>query len=176
MTTPIVPYAASAEWYAAAGNVPLSLRDLARCYIYSSQGRQCLSVPIEGGASAIKRRHPSEWMLSDHGNWRHVHIGALNAAYSRTPYFEHLSPFIFPLIENSSGRLADLTLSIDKVLRDFIRLDNQRDALEKMVVEERSMYSQLREETLAEIRINCSLLDAAFRIGPSAIFALGPAL
>ena len=67
-------------------------RCLPRTLVAGAHGQDplTLSVPISGGASVIKRGHPEVWGGSMHGRWPAVHLGALEAAYSATPFFPHL--------------------------------------------------------------------------------------
>lgn len=63
-------------------------KSLHRCTIEGPNGIQRLTVPLQ---------KPQEWhstrisdvMVSTHGDWWHVHWGALEAAYGRTPFFEY---------------------------------------------------------------------------------------
>ena len=57
-----------------------------RCYVASPHGPTALTVPVA---------HPSpppamcEATLSEHGNWRHVHLTALDSYYRHTPYYDY---------------------------------------------------------------------------------------
>lgn len=112
----MTPYLASAGWYAqwlrgmSAGMTDMEAqsvaskacclkgKDFARCRIVGNGTEMMLSIPVEGGASRLKRLsgatagNQANILISEHGNWRHAHIGALQAAYGRTPYFPHLMP------------------------------------------------------------------------------------
>ena len=137
----IVPFAPSAAWYAAwwqarrnglpdaqsvaAANIAtgISGKDYARCRIKANGNEILLSVAIEGGAARLKRRsHISSAQLSDHGNWRHVHLGAIEAAYGRAPYFQHLFPIISDVYSGTAGSLADFTLELHKAISGFLSI------------------------------------------------------
>ncbi len=52
---------------------------------------QTLSVPVAGGAKALKSPY-SNPAISAHGRWWPVMEGTLNASYGNAPYFAHLYP------------------------------------------------------------------------------------
>ena len=58
-----------------------------RCIIASSDGPLSLTIPIEKtceGKCAMK-----DIRISEHGNWRHVHLNAFVAAYKQSPFFDY---------------------------------------------------------------------------------------
>ena len=76
-----------------------------RCVIGSAAGPLPLTVPVVA-ASNTADRQPSaadrlitNVMVSDHGNWRHLHWQAITSAYRDTPFFDYyaddLRPFFF---------------------------------------------------------------------------------
>lgn len=137
----VVPFAPSAAWYAAwwqarrkglpdaesiaAANIAtgISGKDYARCRIMANGNEIILSIAIEGGAARLKQSSfiPSA-QLSDHGNWRHVHLGALEAAYGRSPYFQHLFPIISEVYSAPTRSLADFNLSLHKAISGFLSI------------------------------------------------------
>jgi len=140
----VVPFAASLEWYAAwwqarckglpdaesiaAANIAtdISGKDYARCRIMANGNEIILSMAIEGGAARLKRSSfiPSA-QLSDHGNWRHVHLGALEATYRRTPYFQHLFPIISEVYSAPTRSLAAFNLSLHNAISGFLYIPEQ---------------------------------------------------
>lgn len=102
MARRLIPWAASAAWYAAyfeairggfAAWPRFDLRDAARTLIGGGPDLRVLSIPLVGGADILKQENP--WpFISGHGKWRREHLGAWNASYGRTPFFPHLMPEI----------------------------------------------------------------------------------
>lgn len=109
----VIPYLASIAWYALwlnaiingastdeairianlKGNI--SGKDFTRCRIKGTSSETFLSIPVEGGASRLKRTSNIPYIdISEHGNWRHTHMGAINAAYGRTPYYLYHMPML----------------------------------------------------------------------------------
>lgn len=132
----------------------------ARCQIASGT----ISVPVEGGASLLKRRD-AEPILSEHGKWRREHIGAWHATYSRTPFFIHLMPEIEQVYLSSQGITLEQFNSrlLDVAIRwiDFNALRHDSLDLNRFGVE----FSR-------QVRDGLSIFDLLFRIGPDALFAV----
>lgn len=109
----VIPYLASIGWYAswlkavtdgfpdndairiANNEKNVCGKDYTRCLIKGGSSETLLSIPVEGGASRQKRASDIPHLgISEHGNWRHTHMGALNAAYGRAPYYQHFMPML----------------------------------------------------------------------------------
>lgn len=101
-------------------------KDFARCRIVGNGEEMMLSIPVEGGASRLKRlpsntdRDKANIAISEHGNWRHAHIGALQAAYGRTPYFPHLMPILEEIYNSGEKSLATFNEMIHKAIAEMI--------------------------------------------------------
>lgn len=83
---------AEALWLGVSQGAPGSVRALTRGVIVTPRGMpMTLSLPVAGGRAALARAlsDGTPVMLSPHGRWAHVHMGALAAAYGRTPYWIH---------------------------------------------------------------------------------------
>ena len=81
-----------------------------RCVIASPNGPQALTFPTE------KTDHPKaltkDVRLSDHGNWRHVHWNALEAAYRHSPFFDYYADEFHRFYERRYGFLIDFNLEL----------------------------------------------------------------
>lgn len=166
----VIPYCAPLAWYMAraagcAQATPVTHPN--RCLI---AGPLTLTVPVAGGSRAIKRLPWRELEVSDHGRWQHVHLGALDAAYGRTPYFIHYFPAVEAVISATPRRLADLCAAVDAAVAAALRIDR--------LAPELSTPAALRRgrELLPLADPALSILDPLFRLGPEAIFLLAPTL
>ena len=172
----IPPYLAATDWVQ--GKVKsgtLKTRDFTRTLIESNApSGMVLTVPVVGGSSAAKRMRPGQLEVSEHGDWTRIHLGAIEAAYGREPYFQHLFPEIAAVITAHPQQLARLNVLLMEKMLDFI---GYREAIEG--------FRDLREAnperckdiaTRLESKINPghSFLEPLFRLGPDAIFLLSP--
>lgn len=129
-----IPYMASAGWYARrwfgsetrSQTSPLPWN---RALVPVPGGAPdapplALSVPVCGGSKAVKRRAPEELAVSDHGRWPQVHLGALEAAYGRLPFWRYLQPELAHIITIAPGmKLMEVTRQIDLMLCRFLLPD-----------------------------------------------------
>lgn len=80
-----------------------------RCIIATANGSQALSMPISpGNKDKGDEGMPTtvnSTIISDHGNWRHVHWNALKSAYGESPFFEYYADDIKPFF---TGKWTDL--------------------------------------------------------------------
>ena len=153
-------------------------RRIARTLVSGARGQDplTLSVPIEGGASVVKRGHPEEWCVSMHGRWPAVHIGALSAAYSATTFYPHLMPEIRREIEaTKEGRpFGHLTGALHRAVSGWLRVDELLPGLRRFINEEPQRLRTLCDEKSRGLHTDLSFLDVIFRKGPEAIFVLMP--
>lgn len=132
----------------------------ARCVISTGT----LTVPVEGGSATLKRRG-SEPILSEHGKWRREHLGAWNAAYGRTAYYDHLMPEIAAVYASSEGITLEEFNSrlLDVALR---WLDNES------LKGDETRLAGVRAEISAKANGELSIFDLLFRLGKEGVFAL----
>lgn len=89
-----------------------------RCIIASPEGPLSLSIPTE------KSEQPKILMkdvrVSNHGNWRHVHWNALEAAYGNSPFFEFYVDDFRPFYEKKYEYLYDYNEALCELVCNLI--------------------------------------------------------
>lgn len=89
-----------------------------RCTIASADGPLVLSIPV------IKTGSPKCLMkdirISDHGNWRHLHWNALEAAYGNSPFFEYYQDDLRPFYEHTYKYLYDFNWELCTLICQLI--------------------------------------------------------
>lgn len=156
-------------------------REMMRTVIAGADGATVrLSVPVVGGAGMLKHGDPKRWTVSDHGRWQAMHLGALDAAYSRTPYYQHYIPRIAKLINSAPGRpaeafCADLVAAID----NFLGLPAILPSIAEMLRTSPSLaaslardHSQKIPDTFNTDPETLSILHLLFQQGPATLFPL----
>ncbi|MBR3021417.1 MAG: WbqC family protein [Bacteroidaceae bacterium] len=81
-----------------------------RCVIGSGDGLQALTIPTE--KAATPKCYMRDVRISDHGNWRHQHWNALEAAYGQTPFFLYYEDDFRPFYERRFEFLFDFNLQL----------------------------------------------------------------
>lgn len=97
---------------------PVTKRDkpLRRTLIIDTRGPLNLTVPVEHAPAGTPL---DRLIISGHGRWHEIHRLSLEAAYGRTPYFEHIYPALREIItpDTVAHPLVDLLIDLDIYLR-----------------------------------------------------------
>lgn len=163
-----------------------------RCVIATANGTQTLTVPVERGTSESIR----DIIISDHGNWRHIHRHALMSAYGDSPFFEFYADDIMPFFERRWKYLYDMNTDICRTVCELIDIHPDIQHTDKYIAaadipptiadyreairpkhplpddgfhprEYYQVYSQRHG-----FMPNMSILDLLFNMGPESIFVL----
>ena len=180
----VIPYLPTARWYAewyramlsganseeavgiANNETGMKGKDFSRCTIHAHGREVVLSVAIEGGAHSLRNRTMlAKASVSPHGNWPHSHLGAIEAAYGRTPMYQHLAPGIAGILTNPPVSLKELSRSLHNLVAGFLPMPDDDSALTDAV--------RARGEELARtIDPDVSIIDALMRLGEETALAL----
>lgn len=170
----IPPYLASTAWLQ--GKIPTSsikTRDYTRTLIESNNPEgMVLTVPIVGGSSAVKRLRPESLEISGHGDWTRIHLGAIEAAYGKEPYFEHFFPVIASLFAHYPQHLATLNVLLMEKMMDFIRYRDDIEVIKQLRVSNPSRCHYITRRLETKVDLSHSFLEPLFRLGPDSIFLL----
>ncbi|MDE5813509.1 MAG: WbqC family protein [Muribaculaceae bacterium] len=167
-------YLAATEWFQGkvAANT-LKTRDFTRTLIESNTPEgMVLTVPVVGGASAVKRLKPTQLEISGHGDWTRIHLGAIEAAYGREPYFQHLFPEIATIISDYPQHLTHLNVLLMEKMMEFIGFSGQIGSIEAMRESHPERCAAIKQRLESKIDPRHSLLEPLFRLGPDALFLL----
>ena len=139
----------------------------------SIAGGAVLSLPVRGGASALKNRDPESWEMAPEAvRERRKAAATLATVYGREPFFRFLDHEL--LIPEAPTARETCVLAFHAVSR-ILGLDDE--ALLSML---RSRTAPPGDPLARAEALRCrkgvdpslSILDALFRLGPDAIFAL----
>lgn len=140
-----------------------------RTTIGSKIGPVNLTIPIIKPSSKEESKI-DKLIISTHGNWEHVHWGAIFSSYGKAPFFEHLAPLLEPFyINRSTDNFLLFCNSINRVVEDFIMLPHP---LNKMKFTQsthiNSTYYQIWDFSKIGFLPSLSILDIAMHLGPEA--------
>ena len=124
--------AASVRCYAAALKAGALLIDLDerhlplrhshhRYRIDGPNGVQTLTVPLVGSTNNMMTPL-RDVLISEHGDWRRLHWGALFSAYGRSPYFDYVADDLSRVIHGSQRYLHEFNRQLHEVIVDFMDL------------------------------------------------------
>lgn len=154
-----------------------------RTAIADVNGEMRLTLPISKPESLTKATW-NDIKLSDHGQWWHLHLTALESAYGRTPFFEYyidrFAHFFTKEAIDDYESLVNYDQGLENVICEILGIKppeyqplNQADYnLEKTVDFSRREpqfdippYYQVRADRLGFLP-NLSILDLIFNLGP----------
>ena len=169
----IPPYLASTLWMQGKAGA-MKTREYTRTLIESNSPEgMVLTVPAVGGSSAAKRLKPEEIEISGHGDWTRIHLGAIEAAYGREPYFQHFFPETADVIEHYPQHLARLNVLLMEKMMKFIGYDDAIEDIRNLRTANQQRCAAIANRLESKIDLAHSFLEAIFRLGPDAIFLLG---
>ena len=62
-------------------------------------------------------------LVSEHGNWRHLHWGALFSSYGKSPFFDFIADDLHHIIvEGTQKHLLDFNMQLHQLIVDFMAL------------------------------------------------------
>ncbi len=137
-----------------------------------------LTVPLAGGRKALRAyMQGGDAELSEHGNWRHTHIGAIRSVFGRCPYFSHYFPEIERLIADTSCRsLRKLNAALHSALCRDILASGPAESLRLAAERDPEFAAELCAERMQGVDPDVTLLAPLFSLGPDTIFLFSGAL
>lgn len=190
-------YAGSVGYYAAMlrfGSVALDCTEsydkrhkfLNRMIIAGTNGVQPLSAPLQKPNRSMRN---ADVQLSEHGNWRHNHWGALFSAYGRTPFFDYFADDLKAVFNNPANTsVAALDMALHCAVIDFLDLPVETSVLGCGGGCEGLECADMRDSVFSGDDINTayyqiwadrhgfvnglSILDLLFNVGREAVFYL----
>ena len=104
------------------GEVRLPLRHSHhRYHIDGPNGVQTLTVPLVGATNNMVTPL-RDVLISEHGDWRRLHWGALFSAYGRSPYFDYVADDLSRVIHGNQRYLYEFNRQLHEVVVDFMDL------------------------------------------------------
>ncbi len=84
-------------------------------------GMQTLTVPLVGSTNNMMTPM-RDVLISEHGDWRRLHWGALYSAYGRSPYFDYIADDLSRIINGTQRYLHELNAQLHQLVVDFMDL------------------------------------------------------
>ena len=163
-----------------------------RCMIVDANGPLALTIPTE--KTSEEKCPMRDIRISDHGNWRHRHWNALEAAYRHTPFFLYYEDDFRPFYEKKHEFLYDFNMEITQLTCELIGIDTTLEAT-RIYGGDRPEAKDLRESIHPKVEWqrdeeftpaeyyqvfkekhgfvpNMSIADLLFNMGPESILVL----
>ena len=161
-----------------------------RYRIDGPNGVQTLTIPLASNTNNMMTPMRNV-LISEHGNWRRLHWGALFSAYGRSPYFDYAADDLARVIHGSQRYLHEFNRQMHEVIVDFMDLPLKTHYLTTDEVPEgatdlRGRIGTKKGDTLPIVnvpyyqmwtsnegfRADLSILDLMMNMGREGIFTL----
>ncbi len=152
-----------------------------RCYIAGANGRQILTIPLQGGRD--HHRKYTDTKIAYTSNWQDSHWHSIKSAYGSAPYFEFYAHIFqkfyeteYVLLFDFNLQLLDAVLSALKLNKDYLfTTEYQKGPIDLVDLRSNKQlltalqtlprYYQVFEERNGFIP-DLSVLDLIFHLGP----------
>ena len=163
-----------------------------RCIIATANGTQALTIPVEKGDT--DKCLIRDVRISDHGNWRRLHLNALATAYGDSPFFDYYVDDLRPFYEQRFAFLLDFNMQMTAKLCELLDITPNISLSEEYVKDVESGVDDFREVIRPKHPMpdadfipkpyyqvyaqrhgfipNLSILDLLFNMGNESIFYL----
>lgn len=153
---------------------------------FSIEGGNMISIPVAGGASALKNGHPSEWTVSkEYGREVRKMHSTLATIYGKTPFYSLIKDDLAECFEQEERRsektqpakASDICLKSFNKIKELLELDNPDliGMLREKIRNKDSFLIEMKRETEEDIDMTLSIIHHLSRHGKDAIFTLLPA-
>lgn len=157
-----------------------------RSYIYSSNGKLQLNIPIKHNKSA-GRQKTKDVLIDNDFHWQKNHFKAYQNSYRSSPYFEYYEDDLAPLYHNTYTHLLDFNLKTHEFIFDALQeqltisytseyeIELTKGEDFRFLVEAKkekefnlTPYTQVFDDKFGFLP-NLSILDLLFMEGPNAL-------
>jgi hypothetical protein len=156
-----------------------------RCYIYNSNGKQLLSIPVKH-IDKEGRKKTKDTLVENDFPWQDQHFKSLKSAYRTSPFFDFLEEEIAPIFNKKYKYLQDVNIDTFLFVKDTLQLEQsfktttsyqtERGSEDYRILADRKhqpqkivdRYIQMFDDKHGFIP-NLSILDLIFMEGPNAL-------
>lgn len=158
-----------------------------RLYLYASNGRQTLTVPVKHTHDTGRQKYKDVQIENDF-DWKKQHWRTLQTAYRTSPFFEFYEDDIAPLFHTTHTSLFELNMKSIELICECIQYDlsykltkNYQKEYHPKARDYRSLvnakvsvpfevksYKQVFDDKYGHLK-NLSILDLLFNEGPQTI-------
>ena len=158
-----------------------------RCYIYNSNGKQLLNIPLnDKNKGTSKRKKTKDMLVENDFPWQEHHLKSLQTAYRTSPFYEFYEDDLLSIFTKKYTFLQDVNIDTFLFITDALQINQQYSKTEEYILEGnnddfRKLADTKKQPKQSEITYiqmfddkhgyidNLSILDLLFMEGPNAI-------
>ncbi|CAI8441754.1 MAG: Uncharacterised protein [Polaribacter sejongensis] len=158
-----------------------------RCYIYNSNGKQLLNIPVKDKYKGSSQRKKTKDLLVDNDAlWQDHHLKSLQTAYRTSPFYEFYEDDLLSIFTKKYTFIQDVNIDTFLFISDALQISQQYSKTGEYIV--KTTEKDLRElsdvkkqpQKLVDNYVqmfddkhgfipDLSILDLLFMEGPNAI-------
>jgi hypothetical protein len=158
-----------------------------RCYIYNSNGKQLLNIPLKEkkGTSSLRKK-TKDMLVDNNSHWQEHHLKSLQTAYRASPFYEFYEDDLLAIFNKKYTFLQDVNIDTYLFVTDALQISQEYSKtkeyeiitdkndyriladIKKQPKKSRDKYIQMFDNKHGYID-NLSILDLLFMEGPNAI-------
>jgi hypothetical protein len=155
-----------------------------RCYIYGSNGKQLLNIPVKHTSTSSKKK-TKDTLVDNSVSWQSQHLKSIQIAYRNSPFFEFYEDDLLPILSKEYKYLLDLNIDTYLFITDALQIHQKYSKTTEYIVSSENdyrllanakqeheykfnSYIQMFDDKFGFIK-NLSILDLLFMEGPNAI-------
>jgi hypothetical protein len=155
-----------------------------RCYIYGSNGKQLLNIPVKHTSTSSKKK-TKDTLVDNSVSWQSQHLKSIQIAYRNSPFFEFYEDDLLPILSKEYKYLLDLNIDTYLFITDALQIHQKYSKTTEYIVSSENdyrllanakqeheykfnSYIQMFDDKFGFIK-NLSVLDLLFMEGPNAI-------
>ena len=155
-----------------------------RCYIYGSNGKQLLNIPVKHTSTSSKKK-TKDTLVDNSVSWQNQHLKSIQIAYRNSPFFEFYEDDLLPILSKEYKYLLDLNIDTYLFITDALQIHQKYSKTTEYIVSSENdyrllanakqeheykfnSYIQMFDDKFGFIK-NLSVLDLLFMEGPNAI-------
>ena len=158
-----------------------------RCYIYNSNGKQLLNIPLKEkkGTSSLRKK-TKDMLVDNNSHWQEHHLKSLQTAYRASPFYEFYEDDLLAIFNKKYTFLQDVNIDTYLFVTAALQISQEysktkeydmnidkkdyRDLadVKKQPKKSRDKYIQMFDNKHGYLD-NLSILDLLFMEGPNAI-------
>jgi len=158
-----------------------------RCYIYNSNGKQLLNIPVKDkNKESSQRKKTKDLLVDNDALWQDHHLKSLQTAYRTSPFYEFYEDDLLSIFTKKYTFIQDVNIDTFLFISDALQISQQYSKTEEYIV--KTTEKDLRElsdvkkqpQKLVDNYVqmfddkhgfipDLSILDLLFMEGPNAI-------
>ena len=158
-----------------------------RCYIYNSNGKQFLNIPLKNkNKGSSERKKTKDMLVENDVPWQEHHLKSLQTAYRTSPFYEFYEDDLLSIFTKKYTFLQDVNIDTFLFISDALQINHQYSKTKEYILEEnkddfrkladtkkqpkqsQKSYIQMFDDKHGYID-NLSTLDLLFMEGPNAV-------